>query len=327
LVALLTAACTHQRNECESTNTACRGGAVAISDSSFLVQGNASFDHNNAFAGYGGAISLVSSLLTLGPDRIVFTGNSAGEGSALHLGGSDTSALVINPPTPTSVYSAPAGAICFAGNSALLKGGTVAWIAAPSAPSEGFFSPSTPFYNRTQFADNTAAFGVVAATTATSLQPSPDSPAIIHLAEFETVVKPHPSFTLLDAYGQTNVSDSTSVVTATVAVSNCFYAGSARHIGTVSGATTVAFENGRAVFHNLTVGCYPRGNLTLQFTAYPSGLSKSVYKLVATQTLVFRACVAGEILINNVCQKCADGYLLQYATGVISCTPCPEYAR
>ena len=42
--------------------------------------------------------------------------------------------------------------------------------------------------------------------------------------------------------------------------------------------------------------------------------------------LSFRGCVAGEILVNNQCQECANGYLLQYDPAQLSCAPCPANA-
>ena len=57
--------------------------------------------------------------------------------------------------------------------------------------------------------------------------------------------------------------------------------------------------------------------MTLQFTASLSGLDQGL-NLVAQQVLVFRECVAGEVLINSICQKCTSGYLLQYTPGIYS---------
>ena len=91
----------------------------------------------------------------------------------------------------------------------------------------------------------------------------------------------------------------------------------------------------------------------VQFAVSLSGLA-GAFPLAVTQVVSFRGCVAGEILVNNQCQQCANGYLMPYdptrlscgcpagmyayppapcamcpagtfaaAAGAIACTPCP----
>ena len=113
------------------------------------------------------------------------------------------------------------------------------------------------------FSLSQAQFGAQgAATASTTLSPLYTADT---LTTFATDLYPNPYFRLLDYYGQENITDSTSTITASVVKSNCFdgvsSASASRkaitHIGTVSGKTTVSFVNGRARFSNLTTSCYP----------------------------------------------------------------------
>ena len=116
-------------------------------------------------------------------------------------------------------------------------------------------------------------------------------------------------------------------VTATVLNYHCGVG--QRHLGYLSGATTVVANAGVVTFDAVSAYCWPLGNMTVQIQAQPSGFDTSHYVSTAL-TLVFRQCRDGEILVDNVCQACLPGsYSFHYSpTGtylfkkLIDCSLC-----
>ena len=53
-------------------------------------------------------------------------------------------------------------------------------------------------------------------------------------------------------------------------------------------------------FDDLVASCYPKGSMTIQFTAHLDGLG-SGHPLSALMSLAFRDCTGGEILVDNRC--------------------------
>ena len=243
-------------NTCPPTNVAARGGAVALAaGSSMLVGGPTTFANNNASAGYGGAVSVLDSALVVGPYAVNFTSNAAGEGSALHLGNGATS-------TCTLQAGAGFGKVLVSGNAAV-KGGTIAWVATPGSASP--VAAAVAGGRMVVLADNAAGFGGPTATSTTALVPAGGAVArVVNVAVMDTSVLLAPTFQLVDMFARLNTSDSASTVTASVLSSNCYSGASARHVGTVSGATVVTAARGIVTFPNLTVGCYPGGNMTVK---------------------------------------------------------------
>ena len=134
----------------------CRGGAISSSGSTLYLAGPTQFLANNATSGYGGALSLLQSSLILGPDAVNITNNAAGEGSALHLGFSDTTTLTIQP-SWSSTSTSTSSTILINNNRCVGKGGTVAWIrGVGSSPvvNAAFFSTKTVNYQRVLFVNN-----------------------------------------------------------------------------------------------------------------------------------------------------------------------------
>jgi hypothetical protein len=249
-------------NACPPTNPAARGGAVSLAaGSTMLIGGRTTFANNNASAGYGGAVSVLASTLIVGPYGVNFTSNVAGEGAAVHLGTGATSTFTVQ----TAAGASVAGKVVFRGNVAA-KGGVVAWVAAPGSTSPMPTTAASAAAGRLVYNGNTVGFGGRASTSTTALVPVGGAVArVVVIAAKDTSVLLAPPFLLTDAYGATNTSDSASTVTASVLASNCYSgAASTRHVGTISGATVVQAVSGIVTFPNLTVGCYPGGNMTVQ---------------------------------------------------------------
>lgn len=82
--------------------------------------------------------------------------------------------------------------------------------------------------------------------------------------------------------------------------------------GVVSGATTVKFQNGIATFNQMSTQCYPGGSIDIEYTVTLTGVGME-YELTAVQSLSFRNCSDGEILVARQCFRCENGtYSLKY---------------
>ena len=104
------------------------------------------------------------------------------------------------------------------------------------------------------------------------------SPTAILIKHYYSELQPRPRLALLDHFGVVNVTDSVTVVTASVVPFTSHCQG---RPGYLSDTMTVIASNGYVAFRNLTGFCYPGGNMTIQFTAQLSGMGDSVYNLNA----------------------------------------------
>jgi predicted outer membrane repeat protein len=318
------------------TGSGGRGGAVSVNTLSTVTVGAAASLSSNGVRGYGGALSVTASALAFGPHNVSFVNNSAASGSALYLSSSSTSAVTLAPPASSTV-----GRIVFRDNVCHSQGGTVYWecdgmpanASTSSAGSTVLFGPSLAHYQRVLWGKNTAPLSSQVATQPIALSGGKQSSSssssssatavsvtVMAVQQYNAFLQPSPSFRLTDYFGSVNTTDHTT--TATASVLKPYYCGGNSHIGYLSGVTTETALAGVVTFRNISVFCYPGGNMTLLYQAQPSGFDPS-HTVTTRVTLVFRACRDGEVLVNNQCEDCPAGsYSLHYApTGV--CTPCP----
>jgi predicted outer membrane repeat protein len=324
-------------NRCTASSG--RGGAVSVNTLSTVTVGAAASFSSNSVRGYGGALFVTASALVLGPLDVSFTNNSAASGSAVYVSSSSTSAVTLAPAASTTV-----GRIVFHDNVCHSQGGTVYWecdglpalnASTGSAGSTVLFGPSLAHYQRVLWGNNTAPLSSQVATQPTALSGGKQSSSssssssssttavsvtVMAVQQYNAFLQPSPSFRLTDYFGSVNTTDHTT--TATASVLKPYYCGGNSHIGYLSGVTTETALAGVVTFRNISVFCYPGGNMTLLYQAQPSGFDPS-HTVTTRVTLVFRACRDGEVLVNNQCEDCPAGsYSLHYApTGV--CTPCP----
>ena len=301
------------------TGVDCSGGALSASSASSVAFLGPTTVAANVASLVGGGVVMYDSGLHLGPAGVVFSENIAVEGSALHLGSSSTSTVVIddgrtvvnNTLSPMTLPS-----IQFVRNHCTRHGGTVSWIKDPSVdhhPTE-LFSGRTPGYSRVQWIDNTAPFGRSIMTQPTFLNVSTSS---IPILSYDNIgIRPIPRLNLFDQFGNQNYSDYTSIVSVTVKAANC-----SGKFAYVSGTTSDHVRAGAVAFANLTAFCTPGGSMTIQYAVHYNELP---YNLYATTTLYFRDCVAGEVLADNQCQVCPSGsYSLKYSPKA-ACQSCPD---
>lgn len=140
------------------------------------------------------------------------------------------------------------------------------------------------------------------------------------LKTYFTSLNPYPIISTFDAFGNLNVSDSTSIITVQIVESNC-----QGGTGLLSGASfpAVTLINGTASFDNLNAVCFPGGDLTLLFSMTPAGMD-SKYALSTSIDLKFRTCIDGEVLFEGQCQTCPEGtYSLKYTPTAV-CNPMPS---
>ena len=139
---------------------------------------------------------------------------------------------------------------------------------------------------------------------------------VIDVMKYKFEIEPYPELHIFDYFGQVNVSDMFTVVTATVLSSTCD-----ERSGYLSGEFMTTTNRSVAVFDKLRGICSPGKNLTIQFTAKINGIGR---ELVAITTLRFRECIDGEIFELNECVACKPGsYSLRYDPDEKVCTPCP----
>lgn len=187
-----------------------QGGAISLNGGSvILLAGETSFIENSANS--GGAIYSSASAITLGKNTTVFSGNTAGQGSALRLESLSLRSITIHPSNTTY--------IAFLRNNCTKRGGTVSWIKDPSSGLDVAFSAQTiPHFKRFNWESNTAVFGNVSSTQAISLSASEK---ITSVSAYYSELLSYPSISLLDYYAAQDLSDSSSVVTASVVRSSC----------------------------------------------------------------------------------------------------------
>jgi len=253
--------------------------------------------------GVGGAIHVAESTLTFGVGAMTMSGNVAHAGSAV---------FHVSTPTAPLIISASSTKIVLQHNVAS-EGGTVYFVVDKSWRAQDLQNRQ-----RASFAGNIG--GLTVTQSRTLAGPVGASMQVI---EYGTLLRPSPSFTLLDGYRNINSTDNSSTVTAYAQPP--YSCGGSGRIGYLSGVTTTTVTAGVATFDSLQAYCYPGGNMTVVFTAALDGFN-STYNVEAAVTLLFRPCVDGEVLIHNVCERCPEGsYSLRYSP-TTQCVPCPSDA-
>ena len=318
-----------------SNNRAGTSGGAIASDSDdtgtpnavnlLTLQGTMIFQGNSAGAttglslrkGYGGALAVTTSALTLAAGmQFIVRNNSADGGSAILLVSTSVSAVSIN-------TGGPGVNMLFADNVCQSEGGTVYWIRNPNNTIATAVGPllqatgSNINGGSVVWTNNQAPLSQKIATQPTILQ-SLLSSKTVALSNYGSFIRPSPSFQLVDSFGVVNSTDFTSSLIVTVTNYNC---GNGR-IGYLSGVQNVQVSAGVVIFDSLSAFCYPGGNLTLQFTAQLSGL-ESYHSLTETVMMDFRSCVVGEILVVNQCVECPSGSYSFSTNQAAQCTPCP----
>lgn len=237
-------------NSCLAVNS--KGGAVSLHGGSMLsLLGDTSFI-GNSVGDCGGAIYSSASTIALGKKDILFSDNSAGQGSALRL-------ELMTPSSVTVALSLPITPILFLRNHCSKRGGTVSWIKDPNSDAGAFSTQTIPNFDRFVWKNNTAVFGSLSSTQVITLGLAGANVTIV--SRYNSELLPHPSISLLDYYLAQDLSDSSSTVTATMISSSCM-----NHPGYLSGASTTTSLGGMATFSTLTAFCFPGGNMTIQYS-------------------------------------------------------------
>jgi predicted outer membrane repeat protein len=230
-------------------NTKSRGGAISLhGESTISLLGVTTFVRNIAIL-YGGAIYSVASTIALGSDSCVFSDNEAGQGSALRLESMTTSAVMVAPSNSTDIV--------FMRNHCTMRGGTVSWTKDPLNGAGAFSVETIPHFSRFSWKKNTPVYGSQFSTQAVSLK---SGGANVTAVSIYYANLPPPSISLLDYYAAQDVSDSSSVVSVSVARSSCI-----NGVGYLSGVSAMTAVNGNATFDRLAAFCFPGGNMTLEY--------------------------------------------------------------
>ena len=233
-------------------NTAVRrAGAISmLSGSAVSFLGETHFLGNTAIE-KGGAVFSSASTLTMGPADIVFEHNTASQGSAMRLEQLTQTSIAIYPSNSSNIM--------YVRNKCTGGGGTVSWVRDPG-PNAAIFAVSSPLNQRPiVYRNNVALFGNVSCTQATQL--SLIGEYVPTLLDYFSEVRPHPTLHLLDHFSAKDISDSSAIVTASIAESSC-----SRHSSYLAGVTTVSASKDNVVFPNLAAFCFPGGNMTILFT-------------------------------------------------------------
>ena len=322
-------------------NASIDGGAISMAQgsvgSALAFEGRTSFISNRA-GDNGGAIHSIASTLVLGSKSIIFEGNVAREGSAIRLEAMLSPSVVIS---PSNTF------ITFYRNTCTGRGGTVSWIK-DSQLSAGIYSANAiRNFNRTVYRNNQAVFGSNSSTQATKLAVVGNSVLLVHL--YYSEVLPHPTVHLLDYFSNKDITDNSTLVTASVFKSFCL-----PRVGYLNGEFSELAVAGDAKFDGLNIFCYPGGNMTLKYTGkshlnhyhfcfqylfvspllhllFPAQLQglDATYNVEVQSTFVFRQCVDGEILVENQCLVCPSGsYSFHYDPlhPTTKCTDCPPFS-
>ena len=313
------------------------GGAIASdvdnfgtsnATNSLTLQGAMVFQRNSAGSltgtslhkGYGGALSITTSMLILAADtQLIVCNNTADGGSAILFVSTSASAV-------SMTTAGPGVSMLFADNVCRSEGGTVYWIRSSNHSKTTAVGPLLQ-----QTGNNTNGRTLVWTNNHAPLSPRIASqPTILRsflssttvtLSQYGSFIRLSPSFQLVDSFGVVNSTDFASSVIATVTSYNC---GNGR-IGYLSGIQNVRVEAGVATFDSLSAFCFPGENMTLQFTAQLSGF-ESYHSLSATVTINFRSCLEGEILEVNQCTHCPSGSYSFSFNQATTCAPCPPNA-
>ena len=201
-------------------------------------------------------------------------------------------------------------------------GGTVFWEHA-----SGIQEPTGRLTGGNVFDDtNTASYGPQWATEAHHIRLFDDEDQY-HIVDYEAVA-PLVGVTLEDVYDQTVVSDSFSLASVEVPVSDNTACDNAP--GFLSGTTIITFENGTAAFTSLEPLCAPNHTLGLSVAAVIGSVSDN-----AAFQFNFRGCVRGEYYEERICNPCEEGtysfadpamYPLSEITKAQVCMACPPEA-
>lgn len=227
------------------------GGAISMTQASAVAfRGETSFSSNRAGAN-GGAILSSASTTSLGIEAVIFENNSAEQGSALRFESLISGPLIISPSNTTS--------ITFLRNYCSGRGGTVSWVKEPSAYAATYDHADIPNFKRIVYQNNSAVFGSRSSTQATKLIFANKNSSLKSV--YYAQMLPHLTVNLLDYFSDKDITDSTAIVTATVASYSCM-----GKVGYLSGVTAATVVRGDAQFTHLSAFCFPGGNMTLKYT-------------------------------------------------------------
>jgi len=239
----------------------------------------------------------------------LFLNNSAAEGSVVHLGPSSACDI-----SSKARIVSPVGII---DNDSGLYGGTM-FAVTDTTPKDnqavmehlmGYMAPNSAHWS------NNSGVKWAAQTVLISSQEK-----IIKVSKYYAVLDPFPVISTFDFFGRLNVSDSASLVSVSILEDKCN-----GYLATISGSSypTTTVTKGIALFDQLSVTCFPGGNLTLGFSLTPAGMGIE-YTVTTRVVLLFRDCVGGEVMDNAQCRLCSEGtYSLKYEPGVV-CASMPS---
>jgi hypothetical protein len=89
--------------------------------------------------------------------------------------------------------------------------------------------------------------------------------------------------------------------------------------GILSGGTTVKFQNGIATFNQMSAECSPGGHIDIEYTVSLTGVGTE-YEVNTIQSLSFRNCSDGEVLVARQCFRCQNNtYSLTYTPDAKVC--------
>ena len=109
------------------------------------------------------------------------------------------------------------------------------------------------------YLNNSAQFGIKSSTQATRLQLIGKNTSLVE--KYHSALLPHPAVQLLDYFSAKDITDSSTVVTASVFKSDC-----PGRVGYLLGSTTATAYRGDVQFRDLAAICFPGGNMTLKYT-------------------------------------------------------------
>lgn len=190
-------------------------------------------------------------------------------------------------------------------------GGTVFWIRDDLMVTEpkGLTGPNSSVV----IINNTAPYGIVAATQATTISSLFEA---IKVTVYGGSIRPPPQYILMDFYGQSLINDGDTQVVARVDAG-----GSSSCRGSnafVAGNDIVQYQNGAASYDDLQASCFPNGTFSLIVTVIMDnalrtlspGTSFATFSLATRTQLEFRPCDEGEFITEGIisdCQACPAG--------------------
>jgi hypothetical protein len=134
----------------------------------------------------------------------------------------------------------------------------VSWIKDPQPSASIYSADANTNFNRNVDRKNITVFGRNSSTQATRLAFAGENVSLV--CKYYSEVLPHPSVHLLDHSSDKDISDNSALVTATT-VKSFYHPG----VGYLYGVSSLQASGGNAEFNDLTLFCYPGGNMTLKY--------------------------------------------------------------